>query len=88
MKCQEGSPTTEAASLAECLPSPQKPCPPGSAATEVPFGGTCEGPENAVALNISQEGLNANVAITNNSALPAECAYTGTKIGGLLGGTM
>ena len=38
-----------------------------------------------MALNISQEGLNANVAITNNSALPAECAYTGTKVGGLLG---
>ena len=54
-------------------------------AAEVPFGGSCEGPKNAVALNISQEGLNANVAITNNSALPAECAYTGTKVSGLLG---
>jgi hypothetical protein len=85
VKCQEGSPTPEAATLAECAASPPKTCPPGSAATEVPFGGTCEGPKNAVALNISQEGLNANVAITNNSALPADCAYTGTKVSGLLG---
>jgi hypothetical protein len=36
-------------------------------------------------MNITQEGLNANVAITNNSALPAECAYNATKTGGLLG---
>lgn len=85
VKCPDGSPTVDAVSLDQCAPAPLKTCPPGSATAEVPFGGTCEGPKNAVALSITREGLNANVAITNNSALPADCAYTGTKISGLLG---
>ena len=85
VKCPEGSPTTDAVSLDQCAPAPPKACPPGSAAESVPFGQQCQGPTNAVVMNITQEGLNANVAITNNSALPAECAYTATKTGGLLG---
>ena len=83
--CPQGSPTTDATSLDECLPAPPKSCPPGSAQTEVPFGQDCAGPTNAVSLNITQEGLNANAAVTNNSALPAECSYTATKTGGLIG---
>jgi hypothetical protein len=83
--CPQGSPTTDATSLDQCLPAPPKTCPPGSAQAEVPFGQECAGPTNAVSLNITQEGLNANAAVTNNSALPAECAYTATKTGGLIG---
>ncbi len=85
VKCPEGSPTVDAVSLDQCAPAPPKTCPPGSAAPEVPFGQQCEGPKNAVTMQVTQEGLNANVAITNNSALPADCAYTATKTGGLLG---
>jgi hypothetical protein len=85
VKCPDGSPTIDAVSLDQCAAAPAKTCPPGSAATEVPFGGQCEGPKNAVVMQVTQEGLNANVAITNNSALPADCAYTATKTGGLLG---
>jgi hypothetical protein len=83
--CPAGSPTPKADTLAQCAPVPPKACPPGSAATEVPAGQQCQPPTNAVSMNISREGLNANVAVTNNSALPAECAYTATKTGGLVG---
>ena len=38
---------------------------------------------NAVAMKITRNGLNANVAVTNNSSLPAKCTYTATKTGGL-----
>jgi hypothetical protein len=85
VKCPEGSPTVDAVSLDKCAAAPPKECPPGSAAPEVPFGQECAGPANAVSMNVTQEGLNANVAITNNSPLPAECTYTATKTGGLLG---
>lgn len=85
VKCPEGSPTVDAVSLDQCAPVPPKTCPPGSAQAEVPAGQQCAGPTNAVSMNITQEGLNANVAVTNNSPLPAECAYTATKTSGLLG---
>ena len=62
-----------------------KTCPPGSATDTVQADQQCQGPTNAVSMNITQEGLNANVAVSNNSALPAECAYTATKTGGLVG---
>ena len=77
------TPTVPAGQVCEAAAPTQ--CPPGSAATEVPAGQQCEGPKNAVTMQVTQEGLNANVAITNNSALPADCAYTATKTGGLLG---
>jgi hypothetical protein len=83
--CPQGSPTPDAVSLDQCAPVPAKTCPPGSAADTVPAGQQCQGPTNAVSMDITQEGLNANVAVTNNSALPAECAYTATKTGGLVG---
>lgn len=83
--CPAGSPTKDAVSLDQCAPAPPKACPAGSAQAEVPFGQSCAPPANAVSMNITQEGLNANVAVTNNSALPAECAYTATKTSGLLG---
>jgi hypothetical protein len=85
VKCPEGSPTAEAVSLDQCAPVPDKQCPPGSATATVSPGQQCTGPTNAVSMNITQEGLNANVAVTNNSPLPAECAYTATKTSGLLG---
>ena len=85
VKCPEGSPTVEALSLDKCAPVAAKDCPPGSKAATATPPAVCEAPTNAVSMNITQEGLNANVAITNNSALPAECAYTATKTGGLLG---
>jgi hypothetical protein len=85
VKCPEGSPTVEALSLDKCAPIPAKDCPPGSKAATATPPAVCEAPTNAVSMNITQEGLNANVAITNNSALPAECAYTATKTSGLLG---
>jgi hypothetical protein len=85
VKCPEGSPTADAVSLDKCAPVPPKSCPPGSAADTVPAGQQCQGPKNAVTLSVTQEGINANVAVTNNSALPAECAYTATRTGGILG---
>jgi len=62
-----------------------KQCPPGSVNATVPANQQCQAPTNAVSMNITREGVNANVAVTNNSALPAECAYTATKIRGLVG---
>lgn len=58
-------------------------CPAGSQADTVPAGQQCAGPANAVAMNISRNGFNANAAITNKSSLPAKCTYTATKTGGL-----
>ena len=63
----------------------QKDCPPGSANASVPADQQCTGPTNAIAMNVTRAGLNANVAVTNNSPLPAECSYTATKTSGLLG---
>jgi hypothetical protein len=83
VQCPAGSPTPEAASLGACAPVPPKTCPPGSATPDVPAGQQCQGPTNAVALNITRQGVNANVAVTNKSALPAECAYTATRTSGL-----
>jgi hypothetical protein len=62
-----------------------KPCPPGSASTSVPGDQQCTGPTNAVTMNVTRAGLNANVAVTNSSPLPAECSYTATKTSGVLG---
>lgn len=85
VKCPDGSPTTEALSLDKCAPVPDKQCPPGSASPTVPSGQQCGAVTNAISMNITQEGLNANVTVNNSSPLPAECAYTATKTGGLLG---
>jgi len=49
----------------------------------VPAGQQCGAPTNAVALNITRNGLNARAAVTNNSSLPAKCTYTATKSGGV-----
>lgn len=65
---------------------PPKQCPPGSVNGTVPADQQCQGPTNAVSMNITQEGSNANVAVTNNSALPAECAYTATKASAIMVG--
>ena len=58
-------------------------CPTGSVTDTVPAGHECVPPRDAVSLAISRNGLNARVAITNNSGLPAKCNYTATKAGGL-----
>ncbi|MGP4056552.1 hypothetical protein ACTWP6_17300 [Mycobacterium sp. 4D054] len=63
----------------------QKNCPPGSLSATVPGDQQCAAPTNAVSMNVTRAGLNANVAVTNKSALPAECAYTATRTSGLLG---
>lgn len=65
-------------------PAPAAPvkCPTGSVTDTVPAGQQCSAPTNAVAVNISRNGFNARVAITNNSSLPAKCSYTATKSGG------
>ncbi|MFC7672019.1 hypothetical protein ACFQWH_03005 [Mycolicibacterium sp. GCM10028919] len=83
VKCPAGSPTPEAASLGQCAAVPPKTCPPGSATPDVPAGQQCQGPTNAVTLSITRQGLSANVAVTNKSALPAECAYTATRTAGV-----
>jgi hypothetical protein len=83
--CPAGSPTKKAPDLSQCAPVTPTTCPAGSTTDTVPFGQQCQGPKNAVAMSITQEGLNANVAITNNSALPADCAYTAKRTSGLLG---
>jgi hypothetical protein len=85
VKCPEGSPTVDAVSLDQCAPAPPKQCPPGSETPDVPAGQQCKAPTNKVAMSITQEGLNANVAITNNSALPADCAYTAKRTSGFVG---
>jgi hypothetical protein len=57
-------------------------CPAGSASSTVPPGQQCAAPTNAVAMNITQSGLNAHAAITNKSNLPASCSYTAKKTRG------
>lgn len=80
--CPQGSPTKEAASLAECAPVPDKQCPEGSVKATVPAGENCAAPENVITMNITgSPGGNANVAITNNSAIPAKCTYNAKKQG-------
>lgn len=66
-------------------PAPAAPvkCPTGSVTDTVPAGQQCGAPTNAVSMNISRNGLNARVAITNNSSLPGKCNYVATKSGGL-----
>ena len=36
-------------------------------------------------MNITKNGFKANVAVTNSSALPADCAYKATKTEGIFG---
>ncbi len=85
VNCPQGSPTPQAASLDQCAPVPPTNCPPGSVSANVPAGQQCGAPTNAVAMSITRDPdvFNADVAITNNSSLPAQCAYTATKSGGL-----
>ena len=80
--CPEGSPTKEAASLAECAPVPETTCPEGSVKPTVTGTEKCAPPANVITMNITgSPGGNANVAITNNSAIPAKCAYSAKKQG-------
>jgi hypothetical protein len=81
--CPKGSPTPKAVSVDKCAAVAPTKCPAGSAADTVAAGQQCAAPANAVAVNITRNGLNANVAITNKSSLPAKCSYTATKNGGL-----
>jgi hypothetical protein len=81
--CPKGSPTPKAASLDKCAAVKPTKCPQGSATDTVPAGQTCAAPANAVSLNITRNGLNAKVAITNKSSLPAKCTYTATKNSGI-----
>jgi hypothetical protein len=83
VNCPQGSPTPKAASLDQCAAVAPTKCPPGSVTDTAPPGQQCAAPANAVAINITQNGFNANAAITNNSSLPAKCAYTATKTSGL-----
>lgn len=81
--CPKGSPTPKAASLDKCAAAKPKNCPPGSASATVPADQQCTGPANAVSMNITRNGFNAKVAITNKSGLPAKCSYTATKNSGV-----
>ncbi len=90
VNCPAGSKTQTVTSPAKCEAAPvaapvKKQCPPGSVATEVAADQQCQGPTNAVTLSVTQKGINANVAVTNKSALPADCTYTATKQSGSLG---
>jgi hypothetical protein len=78
------APAAPVEAAAPVAPPPTN-CPPGSKTATVDPPARCEGPTNAVTMNITKEGINANAAITNNSALPADCAYTATKTAGLIG---
>lgn len=64
---------------------PPTQCPEGSTTSTVVPPARCEPPKNKVRLNITRDGINAVVAITNSSALPAECDYTATRTAGFLG---
>ena len=82
VKCPEGSPTVDAVSLDKCAPVEAKTCPPGSKADSVTPPAQCAPPENAITMNITgSPGGNANVAINNNSGLPASCDYNAKKQG-------
>jgi hypothetical protein len=90
-QCQPGDVVCPAGSKSPTVPAGQqcvaadKQCPPGSVNATVPGDQQCAAPTTAVSMSITQEGVNANVAVTNNSALPADCAYTATRTSGLLG---
>ncbi|QZA07522.1 hypothetical protein K3U94_21775 [Mycolicibacter heraklionensis] len=58
-------------------------CPAGSVEATVPAGQPCAPPHDDVAMYITPQGVDAHVAITNKSSLPAQCAYTATKVVGL-----
>ncbi len=58
-------------------------CPAGSQDDTVPAGKQCAAPSNALDVRINQNGLNAKVAITNTTSLPAKCTYTAVKAKGL-----
>ncbi len=65
---------------------PPTPCPAGSKTATVDPPAQCEAPSNAISMEITEVGvLDANVAVTNSSALPADCAYKATKTKGLFG---
>ena len=81
--CPKGSPTPKAASVDKCAAVAPTKCPQGSVADTVAAGQQCAAPANAVGLSVTRSGLNANVAITNKSSLPAKCTYTATKTSGL-----
>ncbi|TFV60983.1 hypothetical protein E4P42_01995 [Mycobacterium sp. PS03-16] len=85
VQCPPGSESPTVPAGQQCKTAPPKQCPPGSLNATVPPDQQCAPPANAVSMNITREGLNANVAVTNNSALPAECAYTATRASGLVG---
>jgi hypothetical protein len=67
---------------AAAVAAPTK-CPAGSVTDTVPADKQCAGPSRAVDVSIGRRGLNANVAITNLSSLPAKCTYTAIKAKGL-----
>jgi hypothetical protein len=87
VKCPAGSPVASVPNGQQCpaAPAPAAPvkCPDGSMTDTVPAGQQCAAPTNAVALNITRNGLNARVVVTNNSSLLAKCTYTATKIDGV-----
>jgi hypothetical protein len=87
VKCPAGSPVASVPNGQQCpaAPAPAAPvkCPAGSVTDTVPAGQQCGAPTNAVALNITRNGLNARAAVTNNSSLPAKCTYTATKADGV-----
>jgi hypothetical protein len=88
-QCEAADVVCPAGSKSPTVPAGQscaladKQCPPGALTATVPGDQQCAAPTNAVAMSITREGFNANVAITNNSALPAQCAYTATKQSGI-----
>jgi len=81
--CPKGSPTPKAVSVDKCAAVAPTKCPQGSVTDSVAAGQQCAAPANAVGINVTRSGLNANVAITNKSSLPAKCTYTATKTSGL-----
>jgi hypothetical protein len=87
VKCPAGSPVASVPNGQQCPPAPAPAapvkCPDGSMTDTVPAGQQCAAPTNAVALNITRNGLNARVVVTNNSSLLAKCTYTATKTDGV-----
>ncbi len=82
--CPAGSKSPTVPAGQQCVAS-DKQCPPGSTNATVPGDQQCAAPTNAVSMNITRAGSNAVVAVTNKSALPAECTYTATRTSGLVG---
>jgi hypothetical protein len=81
--CTGGQTLPAGASCAAAPAAAPVQCPAGSDTPTVPAGQQCAAPTNAVAMNITQHGLNANAAITNKSGLPAHCTYTATRTSGI-----